>query len=187
MRRSAARLLIVASLALVAVEPTVVHAKGAYPNTVQGALHDCGAGHDPLMGHYTVAVLHQALKSLTTSNSEYTTCAQALDAAIRALLGKGTHPAKGASGPPDAKGATGPKPGLLPGVVKIASAVQNGRGQRGVSGGIPGTAAAIVTRNAGFLSSIPTPILIVLAALLAAAAAFGGLALRNLVRARRST
>src|SRR5665213_1532082 len=175
MRRCVARLLIVASLALVAAAPGVAYAKG-YPNTAKGAVKDCGAGHDPLVGHYTVAVLRKALASLTTSSREYTTCDQSLNNAISALLARGRHPPKsGSTGP--GKGATGSVKDPI--TVRIADAVARGSKPRGVNGGLTVTPGAITTRSTGFLSSIPTPILVVLAALLAAAAAFGGLALRN--------
>ncbi len=185
MRRWVARLLMVASVAFVAVAPGVASAKG-YPNTPKGAVKDCGAGHDPLVGHYTVKVLQQALRSLTTSSREYTTCDQALNNAIRALLA-GHRPKPGSTGPTGpSTGVTGStKPAKDPIKSKIANAVASGGKPRGVSG-LTLTPGAITTRSTGFLNSIPTSILIVLAALLAAAAAFGGLALRNVVLKRRS-
>jgi hypothetical protein len=44
----------------------------------------------------------------------------------------------------------------------------------------------VTVHSASFLSSLPTPLLIVIAALLAAVVAVGGRALHQLVRTRRS-
>ena len=62
-------------LALAAVAVTVVlgsaTAYAGYPDTPKGAQHDCGAGHDPLVGHYTATVLDEgardALRARTPS------------------------------------------------------------------------------------------------------------------------
>src|SRR5579871_839213 len=59
-------------------------AYAGYPDTPKGAQADCGAGNDPLSGHYTVAVLETALKTLPTDDKEYSTCVDALESAIRA-------------------------------------------------------------------------------------------------------
>src|SRR5579862_9814762 len=76
-------------------------AYAGYPNTPKGAQADCGAGHDPLVGHYSAAVLTRALATLSGSDAEYTNCVDALRAALRALLdrkrqgGHTTHPGGG--------------------------------------------------------------------------------------------
>ena len=38
-------------------------------------LKDCGAGHYPLKGHYTIKVLQEALKQLDSYGAQYTTVA----------------------------------------------------------------------------------------------------------------
>jgi hypothetical protein len=219
MTRSAARLAF-ASLAAAAVVLVsgVAPAFARYPNTIRGADRDCGAGHYPLQGHYSIGVLEKALASLSTSDVEYTTCKDALEAAIRAaekpppkpppkpptthprtattptktttttsstthssrtrtrhLPGKVVKPARG--GP---TGGTGPVSSQ-----QISAAVTTGRQPQRVDG-VLYTPGAITTHNSSFISSIPDPVLAVLAALIAVLGALGGLAVRNIVRARRS-
>src|SRR5579871_2446028 len=70
---------LLAVLAL-AVAPAAL---ASYPNTAGGVLHDCGAGHDPLVGHYTISVLRKALHELHTGDLQYTTCADAITNAIQ--------------------------------------------------------------------------------------------------------
>ena len=174
----------------------------AYKNTAAGALRDCGAGHDPLRGHYTVAVLQKALGGLSTSNAEYSTCATALANAIRALE-RPHHPRKHPK-PPGTRGnnggggphttttqtqthtrtsatSTSDSGTADPITGQLSGAVKQGHKPVSIDGQIV-TPGAIVTRN----SSFPTPIVIVLAALAAVLAVLGGLKARSIVRARRS-
>ena len=95
MTRYALRLALAAVAVTVALGSTTAYA--GYPDTPSGAQHDCGAGHDPLVGHYSAAVLARALATLSGSDAEYTNCVDALKSAIRALLnrkhtGHGTKP-----------------------------------------------------------------------------------------------
>ena len=86
LRRSARALVVLLAVSWSIAGAEVAYA--AYPNSVTGALDDCGAGHDPLVGHYSVAVLHKALKELNTNSLQYTTCADALQNAINSQLAK---------------------------------------------------------------------------------------------------
>src|SRR5579864_4347150 len=164
-------------------------AYAGYPDTVKGAHADCGAGNYPLKGHYTVAVLVRALATLSTSDAQYSTCKDALEAAIRAAEQKAHRP-----GPPKTTttatttttttttsstgrtGRTGGGPGGpsggstgLTGEIasqQISAAVTNGSQPQTLDGHLY-TPGAITTRSSSFISSIPTPILAVLAALIA--------------------
>ena len=202
MIRSGARLTLASLAVALALGASPAHA--AYPNTVKGAQRDCGAGHYPLQGHYSVAVLVKALAGLSTSDVEYTTCKDALEAAIRAAEAPKkhhtttsqqttthtstthtdttntqhhNHAQTAASGP---TGGTGPITSQ-----QIDAAVANGKGQQNVDG-VVYTPGAITTHGSSFLSSIPDPVLAVLAALIAVLGALGALAVRNIVRARRT-
>src|SRR5579871_1566830 len=103
MTRSALRCALAALVAAMALG--TANAYAGYPDTPAGAQHDCGAGHDPLVGHYSVAVLQRALASLSGSDAEYTNCVDALRSALRALL---DHK-KGSSGGGQRTGGGGTK------------------------------------------------------------------------------
>jgi hypothetical protein len=186
LRRSARAL--VALLAVWSITGAGV-AYAAYPNTVGGALHDCGAGHDPLVGHYSVAVLHKALKELNTNSLQYTSCADALQAALDAdLISRPKPPTKP---PPTGKPVTKQSgPVIKPSQNAIRKRVDHlqswGGGPIKLPTGVTVTPGAVTAHTAGFLSNLPTPLLIVLAALLAAVVAVTGRALQTVVRARRT-
>jgi cobalamin biosynthesis Mg chelatase CobN len=209
MTRSSARVAF-ASLAAVLVLGAAPALAG-YPNTVKGAHRDCGAGHYPLQGQYSIKVLESALASLSTSDVEYTTCKDALEAAIRAAE-KPTHthtattPTKTTTTPTTTTTTTttstssshthdsghvhNPTGGTTGGTgpvstQQITAAVTNGEQPQRV-GGVLYRPGAIITHNSSFISSIPDPVLAVIAALILVLGGFGGLAVRNIVRARRS-
>ncbi len=205
MIRFRARLALASLAVAVVLALGVVPAYAGYPDTVKGAQHDCGAGHYPLQGHYSVAVLVKALAGLSTSDVEYTTCKDALEAAIRAAEAPkqahhtatsghttthtsttGTHTGTGDQ-PNHAQTATSGSTGATGAISsqQIDAAVANGAGAQKVAG-VVYTPGAITTHGSSFLSSIPDPVLAVLAALIAVLAAFGALAVRNIVRARRT-
>jgi hypothetical protein len=48
----------------------------------RAVLNDCGAGNDPLRGHYTVPGLKAALILVETTRARYSTCADAISGAI---------------------------------------------------------------------------------------------------------
>ena len=184
MTRVSARL-VAAALAAVLILGTST-AVAAYKNTPSQALRDCSAGHDPLVGHYSVKVLQTALHDLHTNSLQYTTCADALQNAIDSELAKpksgaGSHGRVTLHG----RGGSGKSP---PGIVKqrVNSVKKLGGAPFLLPNGQSVTPGAVTVRSASFLSSLPTPLLIVLAALLAAVVAVGGRAIHQLVRTRRS-
>ena len=157
-------------------------ADAANKNTVAAALHDCGQGHDPLVGHYSVKVLQTALHDLHTNSLQYTTCADALQNAINSQL---SRPRTHRGGKVTLPGQGGP---VAPSVVKqrVSRVKRLGGAPFLLPNGQSVTPGAVTVHSASFLSSLPTPLLIVLAALLAAVVAVGGRALHQLVRTRRS-
>jgi hypothetical protein len=164
-------------------------AYAGYPNTVKGAHNDCGAGHDPLHGHYSAAVLEKALATLSGSDTEYTNCVDAIRSALRALIDRRHpgHPSKGKSGGGTKTTTTGTSTTVaLPSSVirqTLHAARAQGKLPKNVNG-ITVTPGAVA--NSGFLNTIPTPLLIVLAALGAMLLAVGAYLLRTFVRARRT-
>jgi hypothetical protein len=176
--------LVAAALAVVLIFGATT-ATAAYKNTPGQALRDCGAGHDPLRGHYSIKVLQQALADLHTNALQYTTCADALQNAIRSLL-RG-HPHQGVHGKvtlPGRGGTVKPTPALVK--KRIDQANAQGSAPFLLPNGQSVTPGAVTVRSASFLSSLPTPLLIVLAALLATVIAVSARAIHQLVRTRRS-
>jgi len=169
-----------------------VPAIAANKDTPAAALRDCGAGNDPLKGHYSVKVLQAALHDLQTNSLQYTTCADAIENAINAQFAarkrrpaRGTHkPASTGSGPTVVPPVTKPSP---PPTRRLIGKL-NAEGGRPVTlpTGQTLTPGAVTSGSASFLSSLPTPLVIVLAVLLAAVLAVGGRTLNRIVRTRRS-
>jgi hypothetical protein len=190
MKRSALRLAIAAMAVLVVLGGATAYA--AYPDTPAGAQHDCGAGHDPLVGHYTASVLTTALATLSPSDRQYTNCPDSLQNALDALL-KPHHTSGGGGTKPPSGGGThttttqtatsvSPPPNLIHSTLNAASAA--GAHPRTI-GGVTVTPGAVA--NSAFLNSIPTPLIVVLAALAATLAALGAHLVRSRVRTRRSS
>jgi hypothetical protein len=200
MTRLAARVSVatVALVLIVAVTPAFAkHSKRAYPDTWQGAQADCGHGNDPLEDSYPIKVLQEAEEHLSTTEAQYSTCVTALQAAIRADerpptrhhhprgstgTGKTTAPGGGGHGHHH---KTGPSQ-VDPITERISAAESQGGNPQRIQG-VDYTPGAVTTHGSSLLGSIPTPILAVLAALLASLGAVGGVAIRNIVRARRAT
>ena len=157
-------------------------ADAANKNTVTAALHDCGQGHDPLVGHYSVKVLEAALHDLHTNSLQYTTCADALQNAINSQLAKPKP--RGRVTLPGRGGTAKPTPNLVK--QRVSRVKKLGGAPFLLPNGQSVTPGAVTVHSASFLSSLPTPLLIVLAALLAAVVAVGGRALHQLVRTRRT-
>jgi hypothetical protein len=189
MRR--ARLVVAAfAVSLVVALPQAASAtSAAYKNTPSAVLKDCGAGHYPLKGHYTIKVLQEALKRLDSYGAQYTNCADVINETISHLeltphhttTVRGTHPRTSRVTHDNTRGST-------PKVVHPKKLSQQGAGLPVV---LPGTAetvtpGAVATGSVSFLSSLPAPLLAVLAALLATVLAVSARAINNLVRARRS-
>jgi uncharacterized protein (DUF2237 family) len=159
-------------------------ADAANKNTVTAALHDCGQGHDPLVGHYSVKVLQTALHDLHTNSLQYTTCADALQNAINSQLSRPRTQRHGKVTLPGQGGPAKPTPNLVK--QRVNRVKKLGGAPFLLPSGQSVTPGAVTLHSASFLSSLPTPLLIVLAALLAAVVAVGGRALQQLVRTRRS-
>jgi hypothetical protein len=180
--------LVVAALAVALLVALPQAASAAYKNTPGAVLKDCGAGHYPLKGHYTIKVLQEALKRLDSYGAQYTNCGDVINETIshlelaphRTTTARGTHPRTSLVPHDNTRGST-PKvvrpkklergaslPVLLPGTTQTV------------------TPGAVVTGSASFLSSLPTPLLAVLAALLAIVLAVSARAINNIVRTRRT-
>ena len=180
------RFALAAVLAAVVLGPATAYA--GYPDTPRGAQADCGAGHDPLRGHYTAAVLTRALATLSGSDVEYTNCEDALKTALRALLnrkhqtGHGTHHPSGGGGKPAGGGpSVSPPPNIIRHTINAARAKG---AQPQTIGGVTVTPGAVA--NSAFLNSIPAPLLVVLCALGAILLAISAYLVRTRVRSRRA-
>jgi hypothetical protein len=185
MTRLSARLL-AAAVAAVLICGTAT-ADAAYPNTPTGALRDCNQGHNRLVGHYSLKVLQQALHELKTNSLQYTNCADVLTQAIQALeLTRPKPPTHPRSSGKVTRGQAVPTP-TTPNLIKkqLDQLNAQGSGPTTISGRTvtPGT---VTIRGASFLSSLPTPLLIVLAALLATVIAVSVRTIHQVVRSRRT-
>jgi hypothetical protein len=161
-----------------------------FEKKVYAALRDCANSENgSLKGHYSLKVLQTALKDVKAEPLQYTNCATVLTAAIRAdTLG---HP-KTPSNPHNNTGRVTrtPRPTIRPAQKQIKSKVHKLTHEGGMPITLPTgenvTPGTVTAHSASFLSGLPTPLLIVLAALLAAVVAVSGRAIQNVVRARRS-
>jgi len=146
------------------------------PPAVQQVLNDCG-NHNHLQHRYPLAVLQQALRDIPTDAREYSICSVEIEHAINALIG-GTRSAPSASAAVKSHVAqTAP--------TELAQA--QGAGQQAVTlAGAKVTAGAVQINGGSLLGTLPTPVLIVLIALLALAAVPVVVRLRSIVRARRT-
>ena len=183
MSRTFARLLCAVLASALLLGSTLANA--ANKNTVSAALHDCG-NHDPLRGHYSIKVLQKALSELKTQSLQYTNCEDALQRAIDATVTG--HPKANSNGgqPPQTgkvtRGTHKPTTNLAK--QRVARLKKEGAGPVSIDGQTvtPGT---VTVHSASFLSNLPTPLLIVLAALLATVLAVTGRAVHQFVRDRR--
>jgi hypothetical protein len=161
-----------------------------YKDTPGAAIQDCNAGHYPLKGHYTIKVLQEALDRLDASGDQYTNCADVIKATINKLeLAAHRRSSGGGSSHPRSKVTRGTGNGAH------SSDIVKKRLQKLTSGGglpvvLPGigqtvTPGTVTDRGASLFSNLPTPLLVVLAALLATVLAVSARAINNLVRARR--
>jgi len=180
--------LVVAALAVSLVVALPQAASAAYRNTPSAVLKDCGAGHYPLKGHYTIKVLQEALDRLNASGDQYTNCADVIKATISKLeLAAHRKSTGGGSGHPRSTRGTGNGAHSSDIVKKRLQKLTSGGGLPVALPGIsqtvtPGT---VTDRGASWLSNLPTPLLVVLAALLATVLAVSARAINNLVRDRR--
>ncbi|MGD0384770.1 MAG: hypothetical protein ABSB73_01400 [Solirubrobacteraceae bacterium] len=159
-----------------------------YQDTPGAAIKDCSAGHFPLKGHYTIKVLQEALDRLNASGDQYTNCADVIKATISKLeLAAHRKSTGGGSGHPRSTRGTGNGAHSSDIVKKRLQKLTSGGGLPVALPGIsqtvtPGT---VTDRGASWLSNLPTPLLVVLAALLATVLAVSARAINNLVRDRR--
>lgn len=190
-----ARVLVVvlAALSLAGTATAYAHLS-KFEKHVSAALNDCAnSSNGSLKHHYSLKVLQAALKDAKAETIQYTGCADVLTAAIRAQsLG---HP-KPPSGPSPTHGnnsghpVTTHHPTYQPGQRQIQSRVDKLASEGGAPTTLPSgqtvTPGTVTSHSASFLSNLPTPLLIVLAALLAVVVAVSGRAAQNIVRTRRS-
>jgi hypothetical protein len=192
---------VLVAVSLAGTATAYAHKKGhttLFQKQVFGALHDCAnSSNGSLKGHYSLKVLQTALKDVKAEALQYTGCATVLIAAIRAdTIGspkppassnKTTHTGQGTSAPPT-------KPARQPVIHARQKQIKSRVDKLGQEGGSPltlpigrtVTPGTVTAHSAGFLSTLPTALLAVLAALLAAVVAVSGRALQNVVRARRT-
>ena len=168
-----------------------------YKNTPTAALNGIAAPDTtPLAGHYSVKVLQTALREAGARNSlQYTTWRRAhcqrRDQTPSLAQPKPIEKKARVTSPPRRRGGSvpaKPTPDIVkqprgPGVISRSAPRLFPASTAGQSCRRRAPSPSIAPRS---WSSLPTPLLIVLAALLAAVVAVGGRALHQLVRARRS-
>jgi hypothetical protein len=163
---------------LIIAAPSVALAKHhkKLPPAVQQVINDCLDHNGRLAGHYPATLLKQALADLPTDISEYSTCANAIKRAELAEIIQS-------------------RPLPTPGKGKVSAATAKKKLKQAVtSGGEPLdlngekiAAGAVELHGSSLLSALPTPLLIVLLALIAIAAVPITYTVRRLVRARRTS
>jgi hypothetical protein len=167
-------------LLLLAIAPASALAKHhtskhKLPPAVSRVLNDC-TNHNRLRHHYPLAVLQAALRDMNTSTREYSICATEIENAISAELGL-------SRGAPKTSAATRNK------VARNASSELSKAQQAGDQpvdlGGAKITAGAVQVNAGSLFGALPTPLLIVLIALIGLGAVPVGIRLRSIVRARR--
>jgi hypothetical protein len=148
------------------------HAKKKVPASVEALINDCLQHDDKLTHHYPAKLLQEALNDLPTDVAEYSACADTIQQAELADIAA-SRQVPNPSG--DAKDASGK--------LKAASTL----GSKPVEvGGQELVAGVVVLRGNSLLSALPTPLLLVLIALLAVGVVPLAQTTRRLVRARRS-
>jgi len=191
MTRVRARVVTAALIAVLSAVPACALATTHFPDTPKGALNDCGDGNYPMKGHYTIKVLQQALKEQVAYKLQYTNCATILTQTIHKLELTARHGSGGSGNPRGRRATQGTHSGAhSSGANPIKRKLRSLKSAGGspvllpLSGQTvtPGTVSA---RGSTFLSSLPTPLLIVIAALLASVLAVGARALNNVVRTNR--
>ena len=146
------------------------------PAAVTQVWADC-TRHNSLQGHYSAKVLEQALADLPTDDKEYSLCADEIQNAEAQEVG-GSHPLPGESSA-ERKRLAADAANTLKAAQKAGTAALNLEGQKI-------TAGTIALRGSSFFSDLPTPLLVVIAMLLALASVPFGLRIQRFVRTRRS-
>ena len=178
-----------AAMLMVAPATAFAARTAGYKDTPKAVISDCSAGHYPLKGHYTIKVLQEALKKLDSSGDQYTNCADVINDTINKLElaahrrgATGKHPGAKITRGTDGNGSA------TSSIVKrrLSALTSKGGGPVALPGiGQTVTPGTVTDRGASFLSSLPTPLLIVLAALLATVLAVSARSINNIVRSRR--
>ena len=187
-----ARVFIVVLAALSLAGPAVADAhSSSFNKQVRAALRDCASTSTSLKGHYSLKVLQTALKDVKAEALQYTGCADVLLAAIHKQSLGTPKPKSGHSVTPVKGQHVTPPSGVVrhnQNQIKHRVDKLTAEGGRPVTlpSGQTVTPGVVTARSASFLSTLPTPLVIVLAALLAAVVAVTGRALHQVVRARRS-
>ena len=168
------RLICLTATVMMLLAPAAAQADGG-----AAVITDCVNHGDRVTGHYTQKQYAQALAELPADVAEYTTCADAIRRAQ--LAAAGGHSGGGSSTPPPANGLSTASPSER---ASLRAAVRAGSHPFDIGGRLvqPGVVAV---RSSSVFNALPTPLLIALAALLAAALGAGGHRAWTVVRARR--
>lgn len=171
MRRICALLALVAALSALAPAAASAkkHAKKP-PPAVAALIRDCLDHDGVLTHHYSATLLKDALADLPTDVAEYSTCADAIRQAELAEIAPARNLPNGADKDAQSKLAQGEKLGGKP--VDLD--------------GHQVAVGAVVLHGGSLLDTLPTPLLLVLVALIAIAGVPLTQAARRLVRARRA-
>ena len=174
--RRAGHLLALSVLALALVPGVALAKKHKYkpPPAVAQVYYDCGH-HNSLTHYYPVAVLQQAAAHLPSDAKEYSLCANEIQNALQREL------AGDRSGQPTSSQrakVSASVPAKLKQAAKLGAAPVDLGGTK--------IAAGAVSVGGSPLSDLPTPLLVLLIALLALASVPVGLRAHRFVRARRS-
>jgi hypothetical protein len=152
------------------------HHKPPPPPAVEEVLKDC-ENHNHLTRHYPLSVLQQALRDMPTDQAEYSICGDEIQNAIQQLLGGHPRPAPKAT------------PAVRQKIAQTAPGELHRASQAGAQpvklGGASIAAGAVRVNGSSLLGALPTPILIVLIALIVLGAVPFAFRLRSIVRAHR--
>jgi hypothetical protein len=175
-RRTGRLLSLGALLLLLAPSGALAAQHKKVPPAVAQVWSDC-THHNSLHGHYSAEVLEQALADLPTDDKEYSLCADEIENAEAKEVG-GSHALPSESSAEQQK--------LAKNAASTLKQAQKAGNASLELGGQKIAAGTIALRGSSFLSDLPTPLLIVLAMLLALASVPFALRIQRLVRARRS-
>jgi hypothetical protein len=175
-RRTGRLLALGALLLLLAPSAALAARHKQVPAAVSQVWADC-TRHNSLQGHYSAKVLEQALADLPTDDKEYSLCADEIENAEAQEVG-GSHALPSVSSAEQKRLAA-------EAANTLKAAEEAGDGSLDL-GGQKLTAGAIDLRGGSFFSDLPTPLLVVIAMLLALASVPVGLRIQRFVRTRRS-
>ena len=166
-------------LALIVLLALLVGAPGAHASEASQIIHRCANG-ESLTG-FSQKAYRKALHELQSVAREYSDCEELIH---KAQLANAGHHGGGLGGPSGSGGGSTPL-ALSPGEQRAVQSAHRGAAPVALGNKLvtPGT---VHVNLSSALNSLPTPLLAMLAFLLAAAASLLGGDLRNRVRARRS-